>query len=49
MTMPVSGTVISFSDLQAVFGGEYPINIDEYYLNASTGYTSGVTGIPNIN
>ena len=49
MTMPLSGTVISFSDLEAVFGGEHPINIDEYYLNASTGYTSGVTGIPNIN
>ena len=49
MTMPVSGSVISFSDLQAIFGGLDPVNMDEYYLNASSGYTRGVTDIPNIN
>ena len=49
MTMPVSGARIAFSDLQTVFNGEHPISIDEYYQDASTGYTSGVTGIPNIN
>jgi len=49
MTMPASGAPIAFSHLQAVFSGVHPIGIDEYYQNASTGYTSGVTGIPNIN
>jgi len=47
--MPVSGSVISFSDLQAIFGGLDPVNMDEYYLNASSGYTRGVVDIPNIN
>jgi hypothetical protein len=47
--MPASGDPIAFSHLQAVFNGEDPISIDEYYQDASTGYTSGVTGIPNIN
>jgi len=49
MTMPATGSVISFSDLQTVFGGTNPIDMDEYYQNASTGYTNGVSGIPNIN
>ena len=49
MTMPALGARIAFSDLQTVFNGEHPISIDEYYQDASTGYTSGVTGIPNIN
>ena len=49
MTMPLLGARIAFSDLQTVFRGEDPISIDEYYQDVSTGYTSGVTGIPNIN
>ena len=49
MTMPASGARIALSDLQTVFGGVEPIKMDEYYQDASTGYTSGVTGIPNIN
>ena len=44
---PSSGQ-ISLNNLQSVFGGTNPINFSEYYLNASTGYTRGVSGIPNI-
>lgn len=40
---------ISFSDLQTEFGGVNPIEIIEYYQNSSTGYTTNVSGIPNIN
>jgi hypothetical protein len=39
---------ISLADLQTEFGGANPIDFSEYYLNATTGYTSGVSGIPNI-
>jgi hypothetical protein len=39
---------ISLSNLQTEFGGTNPINFSEYYLNASTAYTNGVSGIPNI-
>jgi hypothetical protein len=45
--IPSSGE-ISFSNIQSVFGGENPINLSEYYSNASTNYTVGVSGIPNI-
>jgi hypothetical protein len=44
---PSSGQ-ISLNNLQTVFGGTNPINFSEYYLNAATGYTTGVSGIPNI-
>ena len=44
---PSSGQ-IALSNLQSVFGGTNPINFSEYYQNALTGYTSGVSGIPNI-
>ena len=44
---PSSGQ-ISLNNLQSVFGGTNPINFSEYYLNASTGYTTGVSGISNI-
>ena len=44
---PSSGQ-ISLNNLQSVFGGTNPINFSEYYLNAATGYTRGVSGIPNI-
>ena len=45
---PSAGQAISLYHLQAVFGGANPINFSEYYQNAATGYTSGVSGIPNI-
>ena len=38
---------ISFNDIQTEFGGANPIGIDEYFANNASGYTSGVTGIPN--
>lgn len=44
---PASGE-ISFNDLQSVFSGTNPIDFNEYYKNASTGYTADVSGIPNI-
>ena len=44
---PSSGQ-ISLANLQSVFGGTNPINFSEYYQNAATGYTSGVSGIPTI-
>jgi len=47
MALQSSGA-ISFANIQTVFGGANPIGLNEYYLNASTGYTSGVSGIPNI-
>lgn len=47
MVLPSTGQ-ISFTDIQNEFGGTYPIGLDEYYLNASSGYTNGVSGIPNI-
>lgn len=46
MVLQSSGA-ISFNDLQQEFGGANPIGFDEYYLNAASGYTSGVSGIPN--
>lgn len=46
--MPLQSTgAISFSDIQTEFGGVNPIEIDEYYQNSVTTYTSGVAGIPN--
>jgi hypothetical protein len=39
---------ISFTDIQNEFGGKNPIEINEYYQNASNGLTSGVSGIPNM-
>jgi hypothetical protein len=47
MSLPASGQ-INISQLQNVMGGANPIYLSEYYQNASSGYTSGVTGIPNI-
>ena len=47
MALQASGQ-ISLNNLQTQFGGTNPINFSEYYLNASTGYTTGVSGIPNI-
>lgn len=47
MALQSSGA-ITFANIQTVFGGTNPISLSEYYQNASTGFTSGVSGIPNI-
>jgi hypothetical protein len=47
MALQASGQ-ISLNNLQTQFGGTNPINFSEYYLNAATGYATGVSGIPNI-
>jgi hypothetical protein len=46
-TIP-SGAV-KFSDIQSVLGGTNPIKFSEYYANATEGYATGVSNIPNIN
>jgi len=46
MALPATGA-IKFTQMQTVFGGVNPISFSEYYLNATTGYTSGTAGIPN--
>jgi hypothetical protein len=46
-TIP-SGAV-KFSDIQSVLGGTNPIKFSEYYANATEGYATGVSGIPNKN
>jgi len=38
---------ISLSNVQTEFGGTNPILLSEYFANSATGYTTGVTGIPN--
>lgn len=38
---------ISLANIQTEFGGANPIGMNEYYANNASGYTSGVTGIPN--
>jgi hypothetical protein len=48
MTTIPSGAV-KFSDLQSVLGGTNPIKFSEYYANATEGYATGVSGIPNKN
>jgi hypothetical protein len=47
MALQSSGE-ISFANIQTVFGGTNPISLSEYYANANTSYTAGVSGIPNI-
>jgi hypothetical protein len=47
-SLPSTGP-ISFLDIQTIIGGTNPISLNEYYQDASQGYTSGITGIPNIN
>lgn len=46
-TIP-SGAV-KFSDIQSVMGGTNPIKFSEYYADATEGYATGVSGIPNKN
>ena len=38
---------ISLADIQTMFGGTNPITMSEYYNNNASGFTTGVTGIPN--
>jgi hypothetical protein len=45
-TIPANGS-ITFTNIQDVFGGIKPISLSEYYNNSSTGYTNGISGIPN--
>jgi len=48
MVLPIVPTnSISFSQIQAEFGGTNPISLSEYFANATTGYTAGIDGIPN--
>lgn len=48
MTTIPSGAV-KFSDIQTVMGGANPIKFSEYYADATEGYATGVSGIPNKN
>jgi hypothetical protein len=48
MVLQSSG-VISLSNIQTEFGGTNPINLSEYYIDNGSGYTQGITGIPNTN
>jgi hypothetical protein len=45
MVLPSSG-YISLSNIQTEFGGTAPIYFSEYYTNAVSGYTTGVSGLP---
>lgn len=48
MTMPSSGSQISFTDFKTVFGFRNPeVFLGDYFGNSSQGYTIGVLGIPN--
>ena len=47
MVLSSSGEITLYA-IQNEFGGNNPISIDEYYSNNSSGYTAGVSGIPNI-
>jgi hypothetical protein len=38
--------MLKFSQIKNEFGGLMPIFLNRYYSNSSTGYTSGVAGIP---
>ena len=46
MPLASSGT-ISLSQVQTEFGGANPISMSEYYTNAVSGFTSGITGLPS--
>lgn len=46
MVLQSSGQ-ISLSNIQGEMGGTNPIMLSEYYANAGSGYTSGISGIPN--
>lgn len=38
---------VKFSDIQTSLGGTNPISLSEYFADATSGYATGVTGIPN--
>ena len=48
MSIPSTGQV-SLSNIQSVMGGTIPIALSEYYQNATQAFTTGISGIPNIN
>jgi hypothetical protein len=37
---------ITFTQIQNEFGGSKPISLGEYYQDAPTNYTVGISGIP---
>jgi hypothetical protein len=45
-TIPSTGE-LNFSTIRNIMGGTGAINMSQYYQNAASGFTSGVTGIPN--
>ena len=47
-TLPTAGQ-ISLSNIQTIIGGTNPITLSEYYQNATSSFTSGISDIPNIN
>ena len=46
MVLQSSG-LISFLNIGNEFGDAKPIKLSDYYLNSASGYTTGVSGIPN--
>lgn len=46
-TVPSTGEV-KFSDLRSVFNGATPVNLSDYYANATSSNVTGVSGIPSI-
>jgi alpha-tubulin suppressor-like RCC1 family protein len=47
-SLPTAGQ-ISLSNIQTIMGGTNPITLSEYYQNATSSFTSGISDIPNIN
>jgi hypothetical protein len=43
----IPNTEVKFSSLQTVLGGTNPISMSEYFADATTGFSTGVVGIPN--
>jgi alpha-tubulin suppressor-like RCC1 family protein len=48
ISLPSTGQ-ISLSNTQSILGGTNPIAFSEYYQNAASGFTNGISGISNIN
>jgi hypothetical protein len=44
--VPATGEV-KLSTFRTVFNGTTPVKLSDYFANATAGYTTGVTGIPN--
>jgi hypothetical protein len=47
MGLPTTGNPLSFSQIQTEMGGANPISMSEYYANAASAYSLGISGIPN--